>query len=158
MDDVDARRGSSGPASSDAQPRRSQVIASDGIAGVDRGAGVVSLPYIGMWNNDQCSVTTGMTVFAARTAIPLHTHNVEETVLVLEGVATARIGNEVHQLRPGDATWVAAGVPHAFSNPGPDPLRIHWVYAGRYVTRTTCGTGETVEHLSDRDRGAVIET
>jgi hypothetical protein len=33
-------------------------------------------------------------------------------------------------------------------------MRIYWVYGGRYVTRTICATGKTVEHLSDEDRGA----
>jgi HTH-type transcriptional repressor of puuD len=28
------------------------------------------------------------------------------------------------------------------------------VYGGREVTRTICATGETFEHLSERDRGA----
>jgi HTH-type transcriptional repressor of puuD len=34
-------------------------------------------------------------------------------------------------------------------------MRIYWVYGGRDVTRTICETGETIEHLSDRDRGAL---
>ena len=54
----------------------------------DRGAGVVTLPYVGKWNTDGNRVTTGITVFEPGTAIPLHTHNVEESVLVLDGGAT----------------------------------------------------------------------
>jgi HTH-type transcriptional regulator, repressor for puuD len=30
------------------------------------------------------------------------------------------------------------------------------VYGGRDVTRTICATGETFEHLSERDRGAEV--
>jgi mannose-6-phosphate isomerase-like protein (cupin superfamily) len=86
--------------------------------------------------------------------MPLHTHNVEETVLVLEGQATAVIGEAGFELLPGDATWVPAGVPHRFANRGKGPMRIYWVYGGREVTRTICATGETFEHLSDQDRGA----
>ena len=56
---------------------------------------------------------------------------------------------------PGDTTWVPSGVPHCFLNRGAGQLRILWVYGGRDVTRTICATGETFEHLSARDRGAV---
>jgi len=120
----------------------------------DRGAGVVTLPYVGRWNAQGNRVTTGITVFAPGTAIPLHTHNVEEAVLVLEGEAAAVVGDEPFDLEAGDGTWVPAGVPHRFANRGQGPMRIHWVYGGREVTRTIVATGETVEHLSEADRGA----
>jgi 3-isopropylmalate dehydrogenase len=120
----------------------------------DRGTGVRTLPYVGKWNAEANRVTTGVTEFPAGAGIPLHTHNVEESVLVLEGQATAVIGEDRFDLEPGDATWAPAGVPHRFANRGDGPMRIYWVYGGRDVTRTICATGETVEHLSDQDRGA----
>jgi HTH-type transcriptional regulator, repressor for puuD len=86
----------------------------------------------------------------------LHTHNVEESVLILEGQATAVIGEDSFDLEPGDATWAPAGVPHRFANRGQTPMRIYWVYGGREVTRTICATGETFEHLSEQDRGAEV--
>ena len=120
----------------------------------DRGAGVATLPYVGKWNAQGNLVTTGITVFAPGTAIPLHTHNVEESVFVLDGQATAVVGGDSFDLEPGDATWVPAGVPHRFANRGQGPMRIYWVYGGREVTRTLVATGETFEHLSEADRGA----
>lgn len=120
-----------------------------------RGAGVVTLPYVGAWNSEGATVTTGVTVFSPGTGLPLHTHNVEETVLVLSGEANVTIGDEEREVSAGWATWVRAGVPHSFSNRGEGELRIYWVYGGRYVTRTICATGETVEHLSRGDRTAV---
>jgi HTH-type transcriptional regulator, repressor for puuD len=119
----------------------------------DRGSGVKTVPLIGKWNNQGNKVTTGITIFAPGTALPLHTHNVEETVIVLEGEATAVIGEERHDLVVEDVTWVPAGVPHCFINRGPGQMRIYWVYGGYYVTRTICATGETFEHLSELDRG-----
>jgi mannose-6-phosphate isomerase-like protein (cupin superfamily) len=130
------------------------VLRAGGIERFDRGAGVATLPYVGKWNAEGNLVTTGITVFEPGTAIPLHTHNVEESVLILEGQATAVVGEDRFDLEPGDATWAPAGVPHRFANRGQGPLRIYWVYGGREVTRTICATGETVEHLSERDRGA----
>jgi HTH-type transcriptional regulator, repressor for puuD len=120
----------------------------------DRGTGVKTTPLVGKWNTQGNKVTTGMTSFAPGTAIPLHTHNVEETVLVLEGEATAVVGEARFELVAEDVTWVPAGVPHCFINRGQGQLRIYWVYGGRDVTRTIVATGETFEHLSERDRGA----
>jgi HTH-type transcriptional repressor of puuD len=94
----------------------------------DRGTGVRTLPYVGKWNADHNKVTTGVTEFPAGAGIPLHTHNVEESVLILEGQATAVIGDDRFDLEPGDATWAPAGVPHRFANRGEGPMRIYWVY------------------------------
>ena len=120
----------------------------------DRGTGVKTIPLVGKWNAEGNKVTTGITIFAPGTAIPLHTHNVEETVMVLEGEATAVIGENEFQLVAEDVTWVPSGVPHCFINRGQGQMRIYWVYGGRDVTRTICATGETFEHLSEKDRGA----
>ncbi|MGH7775598.1 MAG: cupin domain-containing protein [Candidatus Dormibacterales bacterium] len=129
------------------------------IAAFDRGTGVTTTPYVGKWNSSEARVTTGVTSFLPSTGIPLHTHNVEEAVLVLEGEATAVVGEASFELEAGDATWVPAGVPHRFANRGAGVMRIYWVYGGRDVTRTICATGQTFEHLSDQDRygGATSE-
>lgn len=119
----------------------------------DRGGGVRTLPYAGKWNSARAGVTTGVTEFSPGTAIPLHTHNVEETVYLLRGEATVVIGDDTHELVAGDATWVPAGIPHCFRTRGDGPMAIYWVYGGRDVTRTICATGQTFEHLSDADRG-----
>jgi len=119
----------------------------------DRGSGVVTIPYVGKWNCAANLVTTGQTRFAVGTGLPLHSHNVEESVLILEGLATAQIDDETFDLVTGDATWVPAGVPHRFLNRGDSLMRIYWVYGGRDVTRTITATGETFEHLSTSDRG-----
>lgn len=121
----------------------------------DRGNGVVTLPYVGRWNSEINRITTGQTVFAPGTGLPLHSHNVEESVLILEGDAIAEIDGEQSDLVAGDATWVPAGVPHRFLNRGSTPMRIYWVYGGRDVTRTITATGETFEHLSESDRGGL---
>ena len=130
------------------------ILHPDEIAPVDRGTGVKTIPLVGKWNATGNRVTTGITIFGPGTQIPLHTHNVEETVMVMEGQATAVVGDDRYDLEAEDVTWVPSGVPHCFINRGAGQLRILWVYGGRDVTRTICATGETFEHLSERDRGA----
>jgi quercetin dioxygenase-like cupin family protein len=130
------------------------VLRQDQIEPFDRGSGVKTIPLVGKWNVEGNQVTTGITVFGPGTGIPLHTHNVEETVLILEGEALVELGDATFELNEGDATWAPAGVPHRFANRGAGQMRIYWVYGGRYVTRTICATGVTVEHLSEADRGA----
>jgi mannose-6-phosphate isomerase-like protein (cupin superfamily) len=132
----------------------SMVLRPEEIERFDRGNGVVTVPFVGKWNTAVNRVTTGMTVFSPGTGIPLHSHNVEETVLVFEGEATAVIGDDEFELGAGQATWVPAGIPHCFRNRGEGSMTIYWVYGGRDVTRTVTATGETFEHLSDKDRGA----
>ncbi|MFT4261887.1 MAG: cupin domain-containing protein [Nocardioides sp.] len=130
------------------------LIRPDDVVPFDRGGGVRTIPYVGKWNSEQNLVTTGQTVFDVDRGLPLHSHNVEESVLILEGRATAQIGDDYFDLEVGDASWVPAGVPHRFFNRGDGVMRIYWVYGGRYVTRTMTETGETFEHLSDNDKGA----
>lgn len=139
----------------DAQPEAPcLVLRPEQIEAFDRGNGVVTLPFVGKWNSEGTQVTTGMTTFQVGTGIPLHSHNVEESVLVFGGEATAVIGDERFDLEAGQATWVPAEVPHCFINRGEGEMTIYWVYGGRDVTRTICATGETFVHLSDLDRGA----
>jgi 3-isopropylmalate dehydrogenase len=149
-------RAPSGSATADAAPDAPMVLRQAEIEPFDRGTGVRTLPYVGKWNAEGNKVTTGITEFPVGAGIPLHTHNVEESVLILEGQATAVIGEDSFDLEPGDGTWAPAGVPHRFANRGQGPMRIYWGYGGRQVTRTICATGETFEHLSERDRGAEV--
>ena len=137
----------------DKPPAPNLLIDPDEVTPFDRGNGVATIPYVGAWNCETNTVTTGQTQFQVGTGLPLHSHNVEESVLILEGLATAQIGEETFDLVAGQATWVPAGVPHRFLNRGDSLMRIYWVYGGRHVTRTITATGETFEHLSEHDRG-----
>jgi HTH-type transcriptional repressor of puuD len=131
---------------------KSLVLRPAEIGTIDRGAGVKTTPLVGKWNCAHNTVTTGMTAFQPGTSIPLHYHNVEETVMVLQGAAKVIIGNETFDVKAGEVTWVPAGVHHNFTNAGDGLMRIYWVYGGREVTRTIVATGETFEHLSEADR------
>lgn len=128
------------------------LVHPDDVERFDRG-GVATLPHVGKWNSGTAVITTGQTVFQPGTGLPLHSHDVEESVLILEGDATAEIDGEFFDLEVGQATWVPAGTPHRFLDRGREVMRIYWVYGGRDVTRTITATGETFEHLSAHDKG-----
>ena len=60
--------------------------------------------------------------------IPLHTHDVDEAITVLEGTAETRLGGETRRVGAGAVIFIPAGVPHGTTNAGVDPLRIHAVF------------------------------
>lgn len=136
-------------------PRPNLLITPAEIEPFDRGNGVATIPYVGKWNCADNKITTGQTIFQPGTGLPLHSHNYEESVLILEGEAVAQINGDLFDLEVGQATWVPAGVPHRFYNRGRGVMRIYWVYGGRDVTRTITATGETFEHLSASDKGGL---
>ena len=61
-------------------------------------------------------MTAGVAEFIPGAVIPLHTHDCEETVIIIEGNATGHINGESYPLEKYDATIVPANVPHYFSN------------------------------------------
>jgi quercetin dioxygenase-like cupin family protein len=60
--------------------------------------------------------------------IPLHTHDVDEAITILDGVADARLGDDRRQVGADAVIFIPAGAPHATANAGDTPLRIHAVF------------------------------
>lgn len=55
---------------------------------------------------------------------PLHTHEREDEIShVTAGRLGAQVGDEVLEAGPGDTVFKPRGVPHAFWNPGDEPVR-----------------------------------
>ncbi|MGL4966643.1 MAG: cupin domain-containing protein [Inquilinus sp.] len=108
----------------------------------ERGGGARTVPLV-TGGIGSTSLLNGITEFAPDGAIPLHTHNCEESVMVLEGEALVEIAGVPHRMGVHDTTWVPAGVPHRFVNAGPGRLRIFWTYASVDATRTLVATGDT---------------
>jgi len=110
---------------------------------VQRGGGVTTIPLV----SRACGSTgliNGITIFPPGGSIALHWHNCEESVMVLAGRATVEIDGTLHDMGPGDTTWVPAGVPHRFLNASEtEEMRILWTYARVDATRTSAATGET---------------
>ena len=118
----------------------------------DRGGGARTTPLVGP-SIGASAFITGITSFAPGTAIPFHSHNCEESVMLLEGDAMLDIdGQEIH-LQPMDTTWIPPNVSHRFRNLSPtQPMKILWIYARQDATRTLTESGQTNYVSAEHDR------
>lgn len=59
----------------------------------------------------------------------LHRHPYDETWVVLEGNLTFHLGDEPHHAGPGDVIIAPPGVPHKFTNNGPERANLVCIHA-----------------------------
>ena len=62
--------------------------------------------------------------------VPLHMHQVEETVVVFEGRIWVQLGDERRVIGPYDTVIIPAFMPHAWGTEGTEAARMIWVYGG----------------------------
>ena len=109
----------------------------------DRGGGNKTIPLVSdaVGSNQ---ILNGITVIAPNSAIGMHTHNCEESVIVIEGRGMVEIEGVEYEVDRFDTTWLPADIPHRFRNTSTEfPLRIFWTYASIAATRTLIDTGDT---------------
>jgi len=129
----------------------STIIDIDTVSLVERGGGIRTTPLITHHKVPGARFTTGMTLFPPGEGAPMHCHNCDEQVTLLEGGGVCEIDGVVTELKRFDTTYIPANVMHRFENTGDVPMRILWIYSTDIVTRTFASTGEEVEHLSAAD-------
>jgi len=135
-------------------PVRPVVLRPAELPATDRGGGNKTIPLVsGKVGSRQ--MLNGITIIAPGAAIALHSHNCEESVIVIEGRGVVELDGVDQAVDTFDTTWVPANVPHRFKNTSKeDPLRIFWTYAAVDATRTLVATGEThsigSEHTTPR--------
>lgn len=109
----------------------------------DRGGGLRTIPLVTR-RNGATGFTSGYTLFPPLGEVERHSHNCDESIVILEGRAVASIAGVDYELRPGDATFIPAGVPHFFRNmSATEGMKILWTYASVDPDRTLTDTGET---------------
>jgi len=129
------------------QPR---VLRPSEIKSHDRGGGARTTPLVSPAIGAQGFIN-GITEFAPGAAIAFHSHNCEESVVLLEGEAMLDIDGQAYPVKPFETTWIPPNLPHRFRNLSTtQPMKILWIYASPQATRTLTETGETrpvsVEH------------
>ena len=74
----------------------------------------------------------------------MHSHNCEESVMLLEGDAFAEIDGVQYELKAGDISYIPANLPHRFVNrSSTEGMKILWIYGSVDATRTITATGDT---------------
>jgi len=131
--------------------KQNLILKVAGIRQIDRGGGVVTTPLVTPHSLPGAAFTTGMSVYPVGQGAPLHKHNCDEQVTLLEGEGQVEINGKITPLVQYDSTYIRGGDIHAFHNTGTVPMRILWIYASDRVTRTFAGSTEEVEHLSAQD-------
>jgi len=124
--------------------RKAAVLRPSEIKTHDRGGGASTTPLVGPSVGAKAFIN-GITSFAPSTRIPFHSHNCEESVMLLEGDAMLDIeGQESVHLQPMDTTWLPPNLSHRFRNlSDTQPMKILWIYARLDATRTLTETGAT---------------
>jgi quercetin dioxygenase-like cupin family protein len=130
------------------------VLRPDQLPVTERGGGARTVPLVTAALGSK-EMLNGITSFQPGAAIPLHSHNCEESVIILEGSAVFELDGVEHELKRYDTTWIPPNVPHRFRNASAqEPLRIFWTYASVDATRTLIATGETRSVASEHKGSA----
>ena len=133
--------------------RRPVVLRPEDLKTYDRGGGARTTPLVSP-GIGASSFINGITEFGPGVAIPFHSHNCEESVMLLEGNAMMDMdGWDAVQLKAQDTTWIPPNVSHRFRNlSDTEPMKIFWTYASPQATRTLTETGETRPVSAEHNR------
>jgi mannose-6-phosphate isomerase-like protein (cupin superfamily) len=127
------------------------IIKADDVKRIARGSGIVTVPLITKHSAANAQFTTGMSTYPAGEGAPMHWHNCDEQVTLIDGTGEVEVKGTITQLKRHDSTYIPANEPHCFRNTGTGPMTILWVYSSSHVTRTFASNGMEVEHLSATD-------
>lgn len=121
---------------------------------IDRGGNARTIPLVTAARGGTAFLN-GITEFGPGAVIGHHTHNVPESVVVIEGRAIVDIDGERYELDTYDTTFVPANIAHHFENASTEaPMKILWTYGSLDATRTRTETG--VRERIDAEQGEVL--
>jgi len=88
-------------------------------------------------NAGATKIASGVAEFEVGSSAPMHYHNAEESVIVIEGEGLIMINGEEHIVKPNDAAFISPGAHHSIANHGSQPFKICWTYASIYWSTTS---------------------
>lgn len=128
---------------------KSAIIQSNTRPVIHRGGGAQAIQMV----TPACGATfllSGFTTIPPNQGIPMHHHNCDETVLVVEGSAIVETDEGAFTAMAGDVVWQAAGTAQRFVNASNEhSLKIYWTYASSKATRTLVKNGESAPILTE---------
>ena len=65
--------------------------------------------------------------------IPLHTHPINEVIVIAEGRPEVRLGAETREVGPGAVVFIPAGTAHGTRNATTSPVRIHAMFPSERI-------------------------
>lgn len=133
-------------------PSQAALLKPENLKSYERGGGAFTTPLVGPGLGCGAFIT-GYTTFGGGAEIPFHSHNCEESVVLMEGAAILDIDGLEYPLKAHDVTYIPPNVSHRFRNLSKtDPMKIMWIYARSDATRTLTETGTTApvsaEHVA----------
>jgi len=109
----------------------------------DRGGGARTIPLVTRSLGARGFIN-GITIFEPGAAVPMHCHNCEESIVILEGNAIAEIDGVEYDVATNDTTFLPANIPHRFRNASKtERMCMLWTYGSVDATRTIMATGDT---------------
>ncbi|MEX3955767.1 cupin domain-containing protein [Trinickia sp. EG282A] len=124
-------------------PSGAALLKPESLPTHERGGGARTTPLISR-ELGSTSFITGYTSFDPGVEIPFHSHNCQESVVLMEGEAMLDIDGLAYPLKPHDVTFIPPNVNHRFRNLSKtQPMKILWIYATLEATRTLTASGQT---------------
>lgn len=124
-------------------PSNAALLKPEQLPTYERGGGARTTPLVNREVGTQ-SFITGYTSFEGGAVIPFHSHNCQESVVLMEGRAVMDIDGLEYELKAHDVTFIPPNVSHRFRNLSQtEPMKILWIYENTVATRTLTETGAT---------------
>ena len=124
-------------------PSNAVVLHPDTLPSHARGGGARTTPLVSPAVG-AASFITGYTSFEGGAKAPFHSHDCEESVVLMEGRAVLDIDGLEVELKAHDVTYIPPNVSHRFRNlSATETMKILWIYANAQATRTLTDTGDT---------------
>ena len=79
------------------------------------------------------SISMIFEVIAPGERIPLHTHPIDEVIVIDEGRAAVRLGDETRKVGPGTVVFIPANTAHGTTNETAEPIRLHVMFPSERI-------------------------